>query len=89
MAQKTRKTATLFAFLLGGVGVHDFYLGFKTKGIIHVVLYAAGTVLACIPYIGWVTGVPLAIANSVWALVEAIKIVSNKNFVDANGNPLV
>jgi TM2 domain-containing membrane protein YozV len=88
MAQKTRKTAALFAFLLGGVGVHSFYLGFKTKGIIHVVLYAVGVVLACIPYIGWVTGVPLAIANSVWALIEAIKIVSNKNFVDANGNPL-
>jgi predicted outer membrane lipoprotein len=44
--------------------------------------------LAIIPYFGWVTGVPLAIANSVWALVEAIKIVANKNFVDAHGNTL-
>lgn len=84
MAQKTRKTAAILAFLLGGVGVHSFYLGFKTKGIIHIVLYVLGVALSFV-YIG----IPLALANSIWALVEAIKIVSNRNFVDANGNPLV
>lgn len=89
MEQKSRLKAGLFAFLLGGVGVHSFYLGFKTKGILHIVFYAVGVVLACIPYVGWVTGVPLAIANSVWAIIEAIKIVSNRNFVDANGNTLI
>ncbi len=89
MEQKSRKTAALFAFLLGGVGVHSFYLGFKTKGILHIVFYAVGVVLSFIPYIGLLTGLPLALANSVWALVEAIKIVANRNFVDANGNTLI
>lgn len=88
MQQKSRARAAVFAFLLGGVGIHSFYLGFKTKGIMHIVMYALGVSLAWIPYVGWVTGVPLAIANSIWALVEAIKIVANRNFVDAHGNTL-
>lgn len=88
MQQKSRARAAVFAFLLGGVGIHSFYLGFKTKGILHIIFYCAAIPLAIIPYVGWVTGVPLATANSVWALVEAIKIVSNKNFTDAQGNLL-
>ncbi len=89
MQQKSRARATLFAFLLGGLGVHSFYLGYKTKGILHIIFYCAAIPLAIIPYVGWVTGVPLAIANSTWALIEAIMIVSNRNFKDANGNTLV
>lgn len=89
MQQKSRARAAVFAFLLGGVGIHSFYLGFKKKGIIHIVLYCVGVTLAFIPYLGWFTGLPLVTANSVWALVEAIKIVSNKNFTDAQGNTLV
>lgn len=88
MAQKSKLRAALFAFLLGGVGVHSFYLGFKTKGILHIVLYCVGVTLSFIPYVGLLVGLPLALANSIWALVEAIKIVANKNFVDANGNTL-
>lgn len=89
MQQKRRVKAALFAFLIGGVGVHSFYLGFKTKGILHIVLYCVGVILAFIPYLGWFTGVPLAFANSTWALIEAIIIVSNRNFKDAHGNTLV
>ncbi len=88
MQQKSKLRAALFGFLLGGVGVHSFYLGFKTKGIIHIVLYCVGVALSVIPYVGWFIGVPTAIANSIWAIVEAIQIVANKNFVDAKGNPL-
>lgn len=86
---KTRLRAGLFAFLLGGIGIHSFYLGFKTKGILHIVMYCVGVALSCIPYVGLFIGLPLAMGNSVWALVEAIQIVANKNFVDANGNTLV
>lgn len=89
MEQKTRLRATLFAFLLGGIGIHSFYLGYKTKGIIHVVLYAVGITLCFIPYVGMFIGLPTAMANSVWALVEAITIVSNRNYRDANGNTLI
>ena len=89
MEQKSRKTAALFAFLLGGVGVHSFYLGFKTKGILHIVLYCVAVTLCFIPYVNLFVGLPLALANSTWALVEAITIVANRNFVDANGNTLI
>ncbi len=89
MAQKTRLRASLFAFLIGGLGIHSFYLGYKTKGILHVVLYCVGVTLSFIPYVGLFVGLPLAMGNSIWALVEAIQIVSNQNYVDANGNKLV
>ncbi len=89
MQQKTRTRAAVFAFLLGGLGIHSFYLGFKTKGILHIVLYCVGVTLAFIPYLGWFTGLPVAMANSIWALVEAIQIVSNRNYKDANGNTLI
>ncbi len=89
MQQKSRARATLFAFLLGGLGVHSFYLGYKTRGILHIIFYCTAIPLAIIPYVGWVTGVPLAAANSIWALVEAITIVSNKEFKDARGNLLI
>lgn len=75
--------------MLGGLGIHSFYLGFKTKGILHIVLYCVGVTLAFIPYLGWFTGLPVAMANSIWALVEAIQIVSNRNYKDANGNTLI
>jgi len=94
MQPKNKLTATLFAFLLGGVGVHDFYLGYKSKGILHVVLYAVGVGLACfgiIPYVGWVVaciGTACASANSIWALVEAIMIVSKHDYCDAYGIPM-
>ncbi len=36
MTGRNRVTASLFAILLGGLGVHKFYLGNPTQGIIYI-----------------------------------------------------
>ncbi|WP_067780736.1 TM2 domain-containing protein [Actinomyces vulturis] len=53
-APKSKTAAALFAFFLGAIGVHDFYLGKKTLGIIHVVLavIAFALVIAGFVYVG-------------------------------------
>ena len=42
---KSKMTAALLAFFLGGIGVHNFYLGEKTKGLIHIALAVLGVIL--------------------------------------------
>lgn len=45
---KSATTAGLLGIFLGGFGAHDWYLGNKKKGLIHVLLAGAGLVLALI-----------------------------------------
>ena len=45
---KSATTAGLLGIFLGAVGAHDWYLGNKTKGIIHVCLASSGIVLSII-----------------------------------------
>lgn len=42
---KSATTAGVLGIFLGAVGAHDWYLGRKTQGIIHVALFAGGIVL--------------------------------------------
>lgn len=35
--EKSKNVAALLAFLLGGLGIHDFYMGRTTKGILMLV----------------------------------------------------
>lgn len=45
---KSSVVAGLLGIFLGGFGAHDWYLGDKKKGAIHVCLFAAGLVIAII-----------------------------------------
>lgn len=38
LSTKVRSTAGILAILLGGIGVHHFYIGNMTKGIIYLLL---------------------------------------------------
>lgn len=38
MNQKSKLAACILAYFLGGFGIHDFYLGNTTNGIIKIVL---------------------------------------------------
>ena len=67
--QKSKLVAVLLAFFLGGIGVHDFYLGYTKYGIIKIVLTLCtgfgGGIWALIDFIRLLTGSLSADANGV------------------------
>lgn len=79
VGNKSKVAAGLLGIFLGSLGVHNFYLGFITKGIIQLLL----TLLTF--------GIGL-IASEIWALVEGILILTShtgdKAHQDAQGNEL-
>jgi TM2 domain-containing membrane protein YozV len=79
--QKSRVVAGILGILLGSLGIHRFYLGFTTIGIIQILM---STVLAFLTF-----GLS-AVAATVWGLVEGIMIlVGAQQFQrDAHGVPL-
>ena len=76
--QKSKLAAVILAFLLGTLGIHNFYLGYTNKGIAQLLLTLLG---------GWLCGAG-AIAAGIWALVEAIQLLTGSILQDANGVPL-
>lgn len=76
--QKSRLAAGLLAFLLGTFGVHNFYLGFNTRGTVQLIVALAGGLLTC--------GVA-TVAVAVWAFIEAVMLLSAQpsRMYDANG----
>lgn len=75
---KSKIAAALFAFFLGGIGIHRFYLGYTGIGIVFVILFVLGFLTVGITWI--VTGI--------WAFIEFILILCNV-IKDSNGNSLV
>lgn len=47
VSPKSRLAALLFGIFLGEIGVHNFYLGFKGKGISKILMYVVGVILYC------------------------------------------
>ena len=74
-APKQWIVAVLLAFFLGTLGIHNFYLGYTTKGIIQLIL--------TISVIGIFVSGP-------WVLIELIMILmrSGSYGYDAQGQPL-
>lgn len=77
-AGKSKVAAILLAFFLGGIGIHNFYLGNKGKAIAQLLL---GTV-------GWVIIFGPVIAG-IWAFIEFIMLIAGGIKTDAQGNALV
>ena len=75
---KSKLVAGLLAIFLGGLGIHNFYLGYNQKGVIQLLITLLGS---CLFFIG-------PIVTGIWALIEAIFIFTGKINVDGNGNPL-
>jgi TM2 domain-containing membrane protein YozV len=75
--QKSKLVAGLLGILLGGLGIHNFYLGNTTKALIQLLV----SVLSF--------GI-LYIFMEIWGLIEGILIlVGNENFrTDSKGIPL-
>ena len=72
---KSKVAAGLLGIFLGALGIHNFYLGYTSKGLTQLLL----TVLSC--------GI-LSVVSGIWGLVEGIQILAGSITVDAEGNPL-
>lgn len=73
---KSKTTAGLLAIFLGVFGIHNFYLGYTTKGIIQLLL----TLILC-----WTYFFPIIVW--IWTIFEAIRIFGGY-VTDSNGNTL-
>jgi len=73
--QKEKIVAGLLALLIGGFGIHNFYLGYTGKAVAQLLL----TVLSCgiLWFVSWI-----------WSIIEGIQILTGSINTDANGVPL-
>lgn len=63
VSDKSRAAAAVLCFFLGGLGIHDFYLGNSSKGITKIILFLTSFLV-----------VP-AIVLIIWVLVDFINIL--------------
>lgn len=76
-ARKSKLAAGLLGIFLGGLGVHNFYLGFTKRALIQLLV----SLLTC----GFG-----AVPMEIWGLIEGIFYLTGKEgyTADANGVPL-
>ena len=72
---KSRMAAGILGLLLGGLGIHNFYLGYTGKAVTQLLI----TVLS----FGLLAFIP-----AIWGLIEGIMILTDKNYLDGDGFPL-
>ncbi len=70
--QKSRVAAGILGILLGAYGVHSFYLGNATRGLVQLLV----SFLTC--------GIG-AIPMMIWGVVDGVKILDGRINTDANG----
>ena len=75
--QKEKLIAGILVIFLGGLGIHNFYLGFNKRGTIQLLV----SLLTC--------GIGASVMG-VWGLIEGIFYLIGKDgyTADANGTPL-
>jgi len=75
---KSKIAAGLLAIFVGPLGIHNFYLGYTTNGIIQLILSTVGALAFGIgPIVAYI-----------WAIIEAVQIFIGKIDKDADGNYL-
>lgn len=70
--QKDRIAAGILAILLGAYGIHSFYLGNTSRGLVQLLV----SLLTC--------GVG-AIVMQIWGILDGIKLLDGRINTDANG----
>ena len=75
---KSKVAAALLAIFLGTLGIHNFYLGYTGRGLGQLFLTIFGWIIIVGP-----------LASAIWALVDFILILTNKDARDAHGNLIV
>jgi TM2 domain-containing membrane protein YozV len=76
---KSRLVAAILALTFGTLGMHQFYLGEKSKGTVRILLSTVGTLLCGLG----------PVASLIWAIVDAISLFSGDINQDGYGKPLV
>ena len=74
-APKSKIAAGILGILLGGFGVHNFYLGYNSKAVAQLLI----TILSC--------GM-LSFVSGIWGLIEGILILTGGITTDGDGNEL-
>ena len=72
---KSKLAAGLLGIFLGGIGVHNFYLGFTGKAVAQLLI----SVLSC---------GSLSVVSGIWGLIEGIMILAGNINKDAKGDLL-
>lgn len=72
---KSKMAAGLLGIFFGALGVHNFYLGYTTKGVVQLCL----TLLTC---------GALGIVSGIWGFIEGILLLTGSIAVDGEGFPL-
>ena len=65
--QKSRLAAGLLGILLGTLGIHNFYLGFTSRGVFQLLVSLIGGIFTC----GLAT-----IAVAIWGFIEGVLLLS-------------
>lgn len=73
--RKSKIAAGLLGIFLGGLGVHNFYLGYTSKAVSQILLTT----------VGWlIVGLGPLVAQ-IWGFIEGIMILAGSIDKDANG----
>jgi len=78
--------AGILGILVGGLGIHRFYLGYMGIGAIMAAIWLIGFILSCIGI-----GIIPLVGVGIWGLVEGILILVGQSPFDkdAQGRPLI
>ncbi len=82
---KSKLVAGLLGILLGGLGIHRFYLGYTNIGIAQLATDIIGWVL--LPFTCGISLIFIMAAH-LWGLVDGIMILTGSINTDAQGKPL-
>ncbi len=82
VSDKSKGTAALLAFFLGGFGAHRFYVGKTGSAVVMLIMAIVGILLSCV-YIG----IPLCFVVGIWSFIDFIIILTG-GFTDSLGRPL-
>jgi len=76
-SSRSRIVTVLLAFLFGVLGIHNFYLGYKGKGITQLLLTTVGSIFIIGPLI-----------SGFWAFIDLVTCLISSDKTDADGNVL-
>lgn len=81
--RKSMLLAFLLAFFTGPFGIHNFYLGYTGRAVAQLTLTLVGLITAI-----FLVGFLFLLVTMVWATVDWIMILVDKNYKDADGKKL-